>query len=160
MKFIAMFAICGSYLSLVSCSNADGDDELLETLGELSDAYPAVSRDTWPEGTVLNCFPETGVTCASGKCSPMEEIAVSFQLEPATSVYRRCDAGGGDCNEVPVELSYSGAFLNVTNPGKSNFAKYTGSDRFVDVAADFDTIFIYHGRCERGLKRGANRESL
>lgn len=137
------FPILLAGLGLCSCSDnkempPDSDPVRFHSLS------PATEK-TWGMTDKVVCKPSTMVVCTTSVCDPRKP-AVYPVWYPKTGKYDRCDAENG-CDTYDAEVSYSGAYANLTIGRRSVLFKISTDNRFIEVATLADSVLVYRGTC-------------
>jgi hypothetical protein len=125
------------------------NDRTGEELLQWSKANPPVSAATWAKVSTITCHATSGSVCGPAGCK--SGLPAKFDMRsvwlPNAGKYRRC-GGTAACDDYAVNTDYSGAYANVSFPGRAMFAKVTASGEFVEVLSQMDMVIVYHGKCQ------------
>lgn len=137
------------FLALIALAGCDRPRAVIddpENMVAWSQRNPSVDENTWKGVASLECRPTRADICKPGGCNSGKPL-VWLVFEPATSTYKRCGSDG--CDAYQAQVSYSGAFANVSVPDRAMFARITASGEFYEVVTQMDMVWIYRGQCQR-----------
>lgn len=142
--------ILASFIGLLaSCDGEKTGSVLAEPTDAVawSQQNPIVSEQTWAGVDSLMCEVSSTQVCGPEGCKPLK-TQTYIRWHPNTREYERC-GGSSPCDSYNAQVSYSGAWANVSVPDHGLMARLTGSGQFVEVATQMDAVFVYHGQCRK-----------
>ncbi len=98
-----------------------------------------------PAAAAIRCDFQSKMSCRADSCQFLEITTYSV-IDPAESTYARCDSNG--CDTYPAEFVESGAFMNITVPGRSLMGKMSlPNAKVVEIATLGLDVLLSYGTC-------------
>lgn len=137
------FLVMMAALALSSCSD---DQEMPPDFDPVRfHSLSPATEQTWAMADKVVCKPSAMDVCTASICEPRKPAAYPV-WHPRTGKYDRCDAENG-CDTYDAEITYSGAYANLTFGGRSVLFKISTDNRFIEVATLADSVLVYRGTC-------------
>lgn len=104
----------------------------------------AAGAEAQPIRSIAHCLIVSKFQCDAEGCRPIQPTIQHF-VDLQSGTMSRCDANG--CDKHPVDMMRSGAFMNISIPGRGTIAKLSDLGDFMEVATLGNTALISFGRC-------------
>lgn len=136
------FLVMMAALALSSCSD---DQEMPPDFDPVRfHSLSPASEQTWAKSDKVVCTPTAMDVCTASVCESRKPAAFPV-WHPKTGKYDRCDANG--CDTYDADVTYSGAYANLTFGGRSVLFKISSDNRFIEIATLADSVLVYRGTC-------------
>lgn len=136
---------------LTGCDNSEMDAaSKADRFLDIAEGADLASEDAWVGIAEVVCSPEASFICSGTACTPVvfDDPPVVLRWSPGERRYLRCSPRTADCTAVPVNLSYSGVFQNMTSPETFASVRLVTSGHYVETVAQMTDIYVYHGKCD------------